>query len=118
MAPLETPDDPDRLQSPKDMRNWLHDEVWRVTKAAELQIKDATDFVTAYEAGDLTPEEADQRWGSYLRRWSESPLEAINPNEGLTDEEILHAIDRPDRGIPQHRWTAKEDKGSTGRRRP
>jgi len=84
--------DNEKLTS-EDMRLWLRDEVRRVMKNAELQIKDATDFVTAYAAGTMSPAEADARMALYDSRWGESRLIAAMPREGMTDEEILRNLD-------------------------
>jgi len=41
----------DTTLTPTDLRQWLNQEVRDVMKAAELRIKDATDFVTLYATG-------------------------------------------------------------------
>jgi len=43
------------------MRGWLTQEVRDLTKAVELRLSDATEFVADYARGVLTPKEADDR---------------------------------------------------------
>jgi hypothetical protein len=76
--------------SPDDMRQWLRQEIADSAKALELRLKEATAFVTAYGAGKITPEEANEKQWQYLQRWGE-PL----PPRGAStsDEQILAAID-------------------------
>jgi hypothetical protein len=76
-----------------DMAGWLRDEVRLVTKTAELQLKEATDFVTAYLTGKISGEEAMTRAMAYDRRWGESKLIAAMPDEATSDKEILRRLD-------------------------
>ena len=77
--------------SPKDMRQWAEREAMDIKKAAELRLRDL-EFVTAYERGNLKPEEADDRYFRYHHRWNEA-LPGINATDSVTDEQILAAID-------------------------
>jgi hypothetical protein len=79
--------------TPRDMRQWLQQEVLGVMKAAELRVKDATDFVTAYAVGEITPEQAMERLDRYQSRWQE-PIPGVAVAEGMSDEKILRARDR------------------------
>jgi len=78
--------------SVKDMQGWLQEELRDSAKAHELRDKDATEFVTAYAEGKLTPEEVSQRLYEYDRRWGEA-LYGASTSAGLSDEEILRRID-------------------------
>lgn len=82
---------PDYL-SVADMRQWLHQEIKDSAKAMELRLKEATDLVTAYSAGELTAEQADELHSRYYHRWGEA-LPGAMVNKGTTDEEILSRID-------------------------
>jgi hypothetical protein len=90
--------DDDKPLTPEDMRLWLRDEVRHVMKAADLQINDATDFVTAYLAGKLSPEQAEERKSRYDERWGERTLEVVMNREAtnrqdIADKEILAKLD-------------------------
>jgi hypothetical protein len=80
--------------TPKDLRVWLRDETRWVLKEAELRIRDATDFVTAYSAGELSPEEAMKRRDQYDDRWGETKLVVAMPDEHTPNEEIIRNLDR------------------------
>ena len=78
--------------SPADMRDWLRQEIKDSAKALELRVREATDLVTAYSAGEITAEEADERQSRYHHRWGEALLGAT-VSQGITDEQILAKID-------------------------
>jgi hypothetical protein len=80
-------------QSPKALREWLAQEVRDVARASELRLRDATDLVTAYALGKLTPEQADERWWRYQDRWGEA-LPGVFASETKTDEQIIETIDK------------------------
>jgi hypothetical protein len=92
MATEDSPEQPEYL-SPKDMRSWLGREIKDATKALELRLRDATDLVTAYTQGELTPAEADERHSRYYHRWGES-LPGATASDTVTDADILAAIDK------------------------
>ena len=75
------------------MRSWLRQELKDLSKAYELRLKEATELVTAYALGELTPEEADERNWRYHQRWGEA-LPGVSSTEAVTDEQILAAIDK------------------------
>lgn len=64
--------EPNDVLSSEEMAKWLRQEVYEITKSAQLRIQDATDFVTGYTTGTLTPEEADRRWLKYSSRWGDN----------------------------------------------
>jgi len=92
MTRKKPPEKPE-YQSPKALREWLAQEVRDVTRASELRLRDATEFVTAYASGKLTPEEADERWWRYQDRWGEA-LPGVFFSETKTDEQIVETIDK------------------------
>jgi hypothetical protein len=75
------------------MRQWLQQEVRDVMKGAELRIKDATDFVTAYGVGAMSAEEASERLSRYTARWGDAIPGGITTDEGQSNADILHRID-------------------------
>jgi hypothetical protein len=81
------------LLRPDEMAEWLDLEIDGVTKATELRIKDATDFVTAYALGKLTPEQANERHDTYMRRWGEEPIPGVATDPSMSNEEILRRMD-------------------------
>jgi len=85
--------EPDDTISPPEMRRWLKEEIADLTKAMQLRVTEATALVTDYAAGKITPQEAKERLEKYDRRWGEA-LPGASASKGVTDEEILAAIDR------------------------
>jgi hypothetical protein len=79
--------------SPEDMRGWLQQELRDLLKATELRIQDATDFVTAYAAGNISEEQMRERRSVYLDRWGDSPIPGVTTHEGMTNAEIIKRID-------------------------
>ena len=78
----------DDILTPQDMRDWLQQELRDLTKALELRVKDATDFVTAYAVGEITAEAAMSRLDEYQSRWFE-PIPGVKSDNGMPDTEIL-----------------------------
>jgi hypothetical protein len=85
-------DTDEEYPSPQDMRLWAQQEIKDVTKAVELRIRELTDLVTNYSAGEITPKEADERKDRYEHRWGEA-LRGCSTGPNVTDEEILTKID-------------------------
>ena len=79
--------------SPKEMQGWLDQEIRDSTKAYELRITEAKEFVNAFVSGELTQEQAMQRLVAYDLRWGEALYGATATPE-TTDEAILAEIDR------------------------
>jgi hypothetical protein len=89
------PDDKQSSGDPlsvQEMQAWLAEEIRDSAKAHELRTKGAAEFVAAYAAGKLTPEEAAERLIQHDRRWGES-LYGATATPGLSDEDILRTID-------------------------
>jgi hypothetical protein len=80
--------------TPPQMREWLTDELRGLNKAVELRTKDATDFVTAYERGELTEEQMTARLDRYQSRWGDSPIRGVMVTDKMTDEEVLARLDK------------------------
>jgi hypothetical protein len=102
-----------------DMRAWLKEELRNVHKECELRTREATEFVTAYAAGELTPAEAHKRFEQYDERWGD-PLAGVYASSFRTDEEVLKAIDRNNAGqFEGPGWSVREQgrKGSKGQGR-
>jgi hypothetical protein len=74
------------------MKGWLDREITDIQKAAELRIREATGFVTAYALGEITAEDAARLSNKYDERW-EAPLPGVFRSRGLSDDEILAKID-------------------------
>jgi hypothetical protein len=82
----------EEFMSPKEMAGWLREEIRDSQKAWELRVKDATAFVNAYAAGELSAKEANEKMLAYDRRWGEA-LFGASAGAGITDEAILKTID-------------------------
>ena len=54
--------------------------------------KEATDFVTAYVAGKISAEEADEKHWRYQHRWGEAL--PVHVSEGISDVQVIAAIDQ------------------------
>jgi hypothetical protein len=78
--------------SPKDMREWVQQEIKDSAKAHQLRTKELESLATAYEAGKLTPAQADEAKGRYEHRWHEA-LPGAYALDHLTDEQILAKMD-------------------------
>jgi hypothetical protein len=92
MANEDTTDKPDYL-TPKDIQKWALQEIADSAKAHELRTKDATELATAYALGELTPEQAHERFARHDHRWGEA-LPGTAAFKGSSDEQILQAIDK------------------------
>jgi hypothetical protein len=108
----------------EEMREWLHDEVKLVMKAADLQVRDATDFATAYIAGRINAEEASNRMFRYDCRWGESKLIAAMSDDKMSDEDILRRRDEeistllgPDLATGSSLWTERQRPRRRGKNR-
>jgi outer membrane translocation and assembly module TamA len=80
------------ILSVRDLQNWMKQELLDSAKAHELRSKDATEFVTAYAEGKITPEQAQEALVQHDRRWGEA-LPGAMAIPGASDEEIVRAID-------------------------
>ncbi len=81
------------ILTPAEMREWLDHEMRDLKRECQLREKDFTDFVTAYEAGRITPAEADARFTQYYKRWGEAFRGMINTTDQMSDEEVLKRFD-------------------------
>jgi hypothetical protein len=79
--------------SPEGMRGWLKREIADIMKAAELRVKDASELVVGYSAGEVSRQQAEALSNRYAERWGDALPGTLRP-EGKTDSEILEALDR------------------------
>lgn len=82
----------DDLLSPTDMLVWLRDEAANVAKAAEMRVREATELVTAYAVGEISPKEANKRFHAYDHRWRDA-ISGVSSTQGKTDKEIRKEMD-------------------------
>lgn len=78
--------------SPSDIRHWAEREIANTRRAASLREKELNDLSNSYSAGKLTPEQADEAHSRYHHRWGEALPDAM-PQEHLTDEQVVQAVD-------------------------
>jgi hypothetical protein len=83
----------DDTLSPADLRGWFAQEVRDLTKAMELRIQDAADFVTAYAAQEITSQQAMARLLTYQARWGDSPTCGVAVEEDASNAIIIEKID-------------------------
>jgi beta-galactosidase/beta-glucuronidase len=79
--------------SVREMQDWLKQELLDSSKAHALRAKEATEFVTKYAEGKMTPETAMQKLLDYEIRWGEA-LYGATAIPGKSDTEILREIDK------------------------
>jgi hypothetical protein len=109
MVSSDIPDESD-YPSAQRMQEWLAREIADIQKAAELRIKDATQFVNAYARAEITASEAESRGFRYAERWGDA-LPGVLRSQGLSDIEIIARIDEArDRNFVkrlsgEHRYT-------------
>jgi hypothetical protein len=84
-------------------------------------VKELSTLATAYSAGELTPEQADEAHSRYYHRWGEA-LPGASAADGVSDGEIIGKIDkaRPPFTTPQEsaqRYLRSFNKPSGGQSR-
>jgi hypothetical protein len=100
----------------EDMTSWLHQETLELTKAMELRMKEATDFVSAFASGRITAQEAENRLQRYQDRWGDSAVPGVTIVEGMTDEDILKKLDqRIDPEVRRLPWWQERDRSERSR---
>lgn len=104
--------------TPQEMRAWLKDEVRDAAKAFELRVKDATELVTSYALGEISPERMNERLLAYDLRWGEALFGA---SADVSDLEILNRIDAArkealDASTPGHTEKYFQSRGKSVRR--
>lgn len=115
----KAPEESDYL-SPQDMRDWAEQEIRDSAKAHELRVRQLTELTTAYERGDISPEEAAERNWRYQHRWQEALPGATAQ---MTDDQIVKAIDKARgphsslRGI-RERYAKNFGRGEGGQNEP
>jgi hypothetical protein len=94
--------------TPREMSDWLSQELADVNKARDLRVKQATELVEGYHRGELSPEQATQALLAYDLRWGDA-LFGVHASSGMSDSEILKAIDeRHDRTSHVRRATGSK----------
>lgn len=95
---MDTSSDDDKLTPeefpPEDAISWLRMEISHLSKAMELRLTEATDFVTAYASGQITIRELIDRMNVYTRRWGDTPVPGVHLHDGMANEEIIAARDK------------------------
>jgi hypothetical protein len=76
-----------------ELLEWYSDEVFDVSRAAQMRIHAATKIVTDYTRGEISLEEAAQRLDEYDGRWRDVFHGGVDQVRGMTDEEIYKAMD-------------------------
>lgn len=78
--------------TPQEIKQWAQRELRDASRALDLRARELIDLVTAYSAGDITPEKADELYARYQHRWGEALPGVVQGDIGdppLTDERIL-----------------------------
>jgi len=106
----------DDVISAKDMRAALDKEVRTVMKAAELRIREFTQFTQAYTAGEITPADATEKYMHHMDKWGDALPGVARAAQNLTDEEITADMERAMRPNSSHLQTHKRRQQSAGSR--
>jgi len=77
-----------------NMRKLLEEETLAVAKAAELRIREFSSFTNQYAAGELTPEQAADKYYRYREKWEDALPGFTKKIQGASDSEIMEAIER------------------------
>lgn len=94
------PDDDDPFGTdfltPDEMREWAQREMRDASKALDLRARELLDLVSAYSAGKITPEKADELQSRYHHRWADALPTALGDigDPPHTDEHILARVDK------------------------
>jgi len=106
------------LFTPAEMVEFLRDEILTVNRATELRLREFSEFVTAYTKGEITPEEANERFSRHSSRWRDAIHGGLLvPPGGISDEEIYRSIDEAARlgefskRVSEERGTGKKGLG-------
>jgi hypothetical protein len=100
--------------TPDQMRDWLTQEIRDLTKALELRLRDATEFVTSYSLNKITRDEAMKRLGQYDSRWGD-PIPGVHAFGEMTDEQLIQQLDESKRELSEKKITDRFRNESTGR---
>jgi len=108
-----------RFLSVDELQEWLRHELLNLDKEVNIRKEEATRFVGAYGRGELTPEEATDRYHLYQHRWF-TPLDGHYAIKFDSDEALLAAIDRtrgryvPLRELEQNRTRRSQKRENSG----
>jgi hypothetical protein len=87
------------MLSASDMQGWLRIEKETLRIAMDERIREATAFVDAYAAGQLTEKQAEKKWDEYRSRWPDVA------NDDATQLRIEDAVQDAILGPPARPWT-------------
>lgn len=99
------------MHSAKDLRHFLDQEITLTTKGADLRIRELTQLVTAYAAGEITPEEANKQFDRYYDKWGDALPGGVMIAQGESDEAILAAIEGTAGAFPFTRRLERQSRG-------
>ena len=91
MAAIKEQQGSDTL-SVEEMRELLQSEIRATTKAADLRIREFSNFANAYAAGEMTPEQAMDAVIHFQEKWGPA-IPGIFKVEGMSDAEITAAVE-------------------------
>ena len=93
MADNPTPTNADTV-SVEEMKTYLKDEIREVRRAADLRIREFTDFTNAYAAGELTPEQAMDKFHRHMDKWGDSFPGLMPHDSNLSDAQIIAGMEK------------------------
>lgn len=91
MAENSKADDESDTLSVSDFNVMLKHEIINAMKAADLRLREFSEFTAQYAAGKITAEEAMDKYFHYEQKWGEA-LPGVPRAEGLSDAEIVAAV--------------------------
>jgi hypothetical protein len=88
---------PEDVLTPAEISRWAKQEYLNSAKAFELRAKEVTELASQYASGEISAEQAKERFLAYGRRWGEA-LYGVNSAENKTNDQILAEMDEARRG--------------------
>lgn len=88
----EDDEEPEKFLPPKDIQSWARQQIKDAAKEFELRVKEVTSLAIAYSAGEITPDQAEERYSRYYHRWGDT-LCGVSVGDDWPDDKIIAKID-------------------------
>jgi len=101
--------------SVKDMQDALGTEIHEVMKDAQLRIQEFAAFTAAYAAGEITPQEATDKYMQYKDKWGD-PLPGVTRSIlYLGDDEIVADMNKAHGLFTSREQTSRRAQSGSGK---
>lgn len=88
----EEEEEPKEFLPPRDIQSWARQQIKDAAKEFELRVKEVTSLATAYSAGEIAPNQAEERYFRYYHRWGDA-LCGVSVGDDWPDDKIIAKID-------------------------